>query len=94
MLATRFRQFVWVVFNMKRALTREVFEETGITVSEWEGPVYEVEADAFAAMTPQQRIHTVMRFWKAVNDVNRGRYDSYQAKTSRPIPVVRLTPLA
>jgi 8-oxo-dGTP diphosphatase len=27
-------------------LTREVFEETGITVSEWEGPVYEVEAVA------------------------------------------------
>ena len=34
------------------------------------------------------------RLWKAVNDVNRGRYDRYQAKTSRPIPVVRLTPLA
>jgi 8-oxo-dGTP diphosphatase len=27
-------------------LTREVAEETGITVSEWEGPVYEVEAVA------------------------------------------------
>ena len=27
-------------------LTREVFEETGITVSAWEGPVYEVEAEA------------------------------------------------
>ena len=25
-------------------LTREVHEETGITVTEWEGPVYEVEA--------------------------------------------------
>jgi deazaflavin-dependent oxidoreductase (nitroreductase family) len=32
------------------------------------------------------------RLWKAVNDVNRGRYDGYQAKTSRPIPLVRLTP--
>ncbi len=30
--------------------------------------------------------------WRAVNDVNRGRYDRYQAKTARPIPLVRLTP--
>lgn len=34
------------------------------------------------------------RLWRAVNDVNRGRYDAYQAKTSRPIPLVRLTPVA
>ena len=27
-------------------LTREVFEETGIRVTGWEGPVYEVEAEA------------------------------------------------
>lgn len=27
-------------------LTREVFEETGIRVAAWEGPVYEVEAEA------------------------------------------------
>lgn len=32
------------------------------------------------------------RLWRSVNDVNRGRYDGYQAKTSRPIPLVRLTP--
>ena len=32
------------------------------------------------------------RLWRAVNDVNRGRYDGYQARTSRPIPLVRLTP--
>ena len=32
------------------------------------------------------------RLWRAVNDVNRGRYDGYQAKTSRSIPLVRLTP--
>lgn len=32
------------------------------------------------------------RLWHAVNEVNRGRYDRYQAKTSRPIPLVRLTP--
>jgi len=31
------------------------------------------------------------RLWRAVNDVNRGRYDEYQAKTGRPIPLVRLT---
>jgi deazaflavin-dependent oxidoreductase (nitroreductase family) len=32
------------------------------------------------------------RLWRAVNDVAGGRYDRYQAKTSRPIPLVRLTP--
>jgi F420H(2)-dependent quinone reductase len=32
------------------------------------------------------------RLWGLVNQVNRGRYDRYQAKTSRPIPLVRLTP--
>jgi F420H(2)-dependent quinone reductase len=32
------------------------------------------------------------RLWRAVNEVNRGRYDRYQAKTARPIPLVRLTP--
>lgn len=31
------------------------------------------------------------RLWRSVNEVNRGRYDRYQAKTSRPIPLVRLT---
>jgi len=32
------------------------------------------------------------RLWKAVNDNNHGRYNGYQAKTSRPIPVVVVTP--
>jgi ADP-ribose pyrophosphatase YjhB (NUDIX family) len=32
--------------SVRDGLTREVFEETGITVSEWEGPVWEVEARA------------------------------------------------
>jgi deazaflavin-dependent oxidoreductase (nitroreductase family) len=32
------------------------------------------------------------RVWKIVNDNNSGRYDAYQKKTSRPIPVVALTP--
>lgn len=32
------------------------------------------------------------RVWALVNKNNHGRYDGYQAKTSRPIPVVALTP--
>ena len=34
------------------------------------------------------------RLWKLVNDKNRGRYDAYQAMTSRPIPLLALTPAA
>lgn len=32
------------------------------------------------------------RFWKIVNDHNRDRYRAYQKATSRPIPIVALTP--
>jgi deazaflavin-dependent oxidoreductase (nitroreductase family) len=32
------------------------------------------------------------RLWKLVNDHNRDRYDGYQKRTSRPIPLVVLTP--
>lgn len=32
------------------------------------------------------------RLWRLVNEKNGGRYDGYQAKTSRPIPLVVLTP--
>lgn len=32
------------------------------------------------------------RVWTLVNDNNRDRYRAYQEKTSRPIPVVALTP--
>jgi F420H(2)-dependent quinone reductase len=32
------------------------------------------------------------RLWKIVNDNNRDRYDGYQKLTSRPIPIVALTP--
>src|ERR1022692_1687477 len=32
------------------------------------------------------------RLWKLVNDRNHGRYDGYQAKTSRKIPLVVVTP--
>jgi deazaflavin-dependent oxidoreductase (nitroreductase family) len=31
------------------------------------------------------------RLWKLVNDNNSNRYDEYQRKTTRPIPVVALT---
>ncbi len=30
------------------------------------------------------------RLWRIVNDNNANRYDGYQARTSRPIPIVRL----
>ena len=33
------------------------------------------------------------RLWKIVNDSNHNRYDGYQQKTSRVIPVVALTPV-
>lgn len=32
------------------------------------------------------------RLWKLVNDNNSGRYDGYQKRTKRPIPIVALTP--
>ena len=32
------------------------------------------------------------RLWHLVNQDNGGRYERYQARTRRPIPVVRLTP--
>jgi hypothetical protein len=32
------------------------------------------------------------RLWRLVNDNNSGRYDGYQSKTERQIPVVLLTP--
>jgi deazaflavin-dependent oxidoreductase (nitroreductase family) len=33
------------------------------------------------------------RLWKLVNDENSNRYDEYQKKTTRPIPLVALTPV-
>lgn len=33
------------------------------------------------------------RLWQLVNEKNHGRYDAYQAKTQRPIPLVVVTPL-
>jgi deazaflavin-dependent oxidoreductase (nitroreductase family) len=32
------------------------------------------------------------RLWKLVNDNNRGRYDAYQQRTTRPIPLVAISP--
>ena len=32
------------------------------------------------------------RLWRIVNANNANRYDGYQARTDRPIPVIRLTP--
>jgi deazaflavin-dependent oxidoreductase (nitroreductase family) len=32
------------------------------------------------------------RLWKIVNENNRDRYTAYQEKTSRPIPIIALTP--
>lgn len=32
------------------------------------------------------------RLWRIVNANNANRYDAYQAKTDRPIPIIRLTP--
>ena len=32
------------------------------------------------------------RLWRIVNDNNSNRYDAYQKRTTRPIPIVELTP--
>lgn len=32
------------------------------------------------------------RLWRLVNENNHNRYDGYQAKTSRPIPLIVVTP--
>jgi deazaflavin-dependent oxidoreductase (nitroreductase family) len=34
------------------------------------------------------------RLWRLVNDKNNDRYDAYQQKTTRPIPIVALTRVA
>ncbi len=46
-----------------------------------------------AVATVVERDHEdYQRLWQLVNANNHGRYDRYQAKTARPIPLVRLTP--
>ena len=32
------------------------------------------------------------RLWRTVNENNRDRYTAYQQKTSRPIPIIAITP--
>lgn len=55
----------------------------------------QIGRDRFAALAsvvePGQGDHR--RLWKLVNENAGGRYDRYQARTDRPIPVVRLTRL-
>jgi F420H(2)-dependent quinone reductase len=55
---------------------------------------FQVGRKRFAAtarvVTPEDPAYP--RLWAAVNDNNHGRYRRYQAKTSRKIPVVVITP--
>lgn len=60
----------------------------------------EVEVQVARARAPG-RVHIVERgdegyerLWRLVNDNNRNRYDAYQAKTSRSIPLVVVSPTA
>jgi 8-oxo-dGTP diphosphatase len=49
--------------SVAAGLTREVEEETGILVTEWEGPVYEVEAEAAAmGWTLRVEVHRAVAF--------------------------------
>lgn len=48
---------------------------------------FAVEAKTFLPDDPDYA-----RLWKIVNDNNAHRYEGYQSRTSRPIPVVALTP--
>ncbi|MDQ4098342.1 MAG: nitroreductase family deazaflavin-dependent oxidoreductase [Actinomycetota bacterium] len=44
-----------------------------------------------AVATVVERTHDDYdRLWRLVNEQNRSRYDRYQARTDRPIPIVRL----
>jgi ADP-ribose pyrophosphatase YjhB (NUDIX family) len=49
--------------SVRDGLTREVHEETGILVTEWEGPVYEVEAEAAGmGWTLRVEVHRALSF--------------------------------
>ena len=49
--------------SVRDGLTREVYEETGIRVTEWEGPVYEVEAEAAGmGWTLRVEVHRAVSF--------------------------------
>ena len=48
--------------------------------------VQPMTANVIEAGTPEYD-----RLWKAVNELNKGRYDDYQSRTERPIPLVALS---
>lgn len=52
----------------------------------------QVERDRFPAVASviEQGEDGYDQVWRRVNDVSGGRYDRYQSKTVRPIPVVKL----
>jgi deazaflavin-dependent oxidoreductase (nitroreductase family) len=54
----------------------------------------QVGRDRFPALATivERADHDYDRLWRLANESNGGRYERYQARTSRPIPVVRLTP--
>ncbi|HEV2811480.1 MAG TPA: nitroreductase/quinone reductase family protein [Acidimicrobiales bacterium] len=54
----------------------------------------QVERDRFQALAEvvEPGDDAYDRLWQLVNQENGGRYERYQARTRRPIPVVRLTP--
>ncbi|MDP8953316.1 MAG: nitroreductase family deazaflavin-dependent oxidoreductase [Actinomycetota bacterium] len=56
----------------------------------------QVERDRFHAVAEviEPGDDAYERLWQLVNQENGGRYERYQARTRRPIPVVRLTPQA
>ena len=53
--------------SVRSGLTREVEEETGIRVTEWEGPVYEVQAEAAGmGWTLRVEVHRAVAFEGAI----------------------------
>ena len=50
------------------------------------------ERQAAAARVIEPSDPDYERVWKIVNENNKDRYTAYQEKTSRPIPVIALTP--
>jgi deazaflavin-dependent oxidoreductase (nitroreductase family) len=61
-----------------------------------ENPAVEIqlgrERSAGTARVVERGDEDYERLWRLVNDNNHGRYDAYQASTSRPIPLVVVTP--
>ena len=65
-----------------------------------DGDDYLVVASNGGAERPPAWLHNLIepsdpdyeRLWKIVNDNNKDRYSAYQRQTSRPIPVIAVTP--